>query len=223
MEADKRLCVILVGLPARGKTFIARKIARYFNWLGIQSSVFNVGNYRRKLCGTALPSSFYSPDNQEAVNQRNAAAMACLDDLITWLLTEDGSIKDSSLRDGLMQDSQSQSTLEQHQNCQKVAIYDATNTTEQRRSSLIQKLKENQIGAMIIESICTDDAVILENIQSVKYKNNPDYQEASFTAAITDFEMRIKNYEKTYETVDPCKHPDIPVVKLIDLGRRLVD
>jgi predicted kinase len=27
----------MVGLPARGKTFIARKLARYLNWIGIET------------------------------------------------------------------------------------------------------------------------------------------------------------------------------------------
>ena len=29
------VCLAMVGLPARGKTFIARKLARYLNWIGI--------------------------------------------------------------------------------------------------------------------------------------------------------------------------------------------
>lgn len=37
----------MVGLPARGKTYISRKICRYLNWLGFKSRVFNIGNYRR--------------------------------------------------------------------------------------------------------------------------------------------------------------------------------
>lgn len=42
----------MVGLPARGKTYIARKLNRYFNWLGYRSRVFIHGNYRREICGT---------------------------------------------------------------------------------------------------------------------------------------------------------------------------
>ena len=31
-------CVIaMVGLPARGKTYMAKKLARYFNWIGIET------------------------------------------------------------------------------------------------------------------------------------------------------------------------------------------
>lgn len=44
-----RYCIATVGLPARGKTFIARKIARWLVWLGYQAKIFNVGNYRRQV------------------------------------------------------------------------------------------------------------------------------------------------------------------------------
>jgi hypothetical protein len=35
-------------VPARGKTYISKKIYRFLNWLGFKTQVFNVGNYRRK-------------------------------------------------------------------------------------------------------------------------------------------------------------------------------
>ena len=40
--------ICMVGLPARGKTYIAKKLARYLNWIGINTRVFNVGEYRRQ-------------------------------------------------------------------------------------------------------------------------------------------------------------------------------
>ena len=40
--------ICMVGLPARGKTYIAKKLARYLNWIGISTKVFNVGEYRRQ-------------------------------------------------------------------------------------------------------------------------------------------------------------------------------
>ena len=29
--------IVLVGLPARGKTYIAKKLTRYLNWIGIDT------------------------------------------------------------------------------------------------------------------------------------------------------------------------------------------
>ena len=34
---DDRTVIVLVGLPARGKTYIARKLTRYLNWIGIKT------------------------------------------------------------------------------------------------------------------------------------------------------------------------------------------
>lgn len=45
------LAIVTVGLPARGKTYLARKITRYLNWLGYPSRIFNVGNVRRQEVG----------------------------------------------------------------------------------------------------------------------------------------------------------------------------
>lgn len=44
-----KIIVGFVGLPARGKTYYARKIMKYVSWLGYKSRVFNLGNYRREV------------------------------------------------------------------------------------------------------------------------------------------------------------------------------
>jgi len=40
--------LVLVGLPGRGKSFIARKLDSYLTWRGNRVRVFNVGQYRRR-------------------------------------------------------------------------------------------------------------------------------------------------------------------------------
>ena len=35
--AGQKLAVVMVGLPARGKTFVARKLQRYLSWLGYRT------------------------------------------------------------------------------------------------------------------------------------------------------------------------------------------
>lgn len=46
----------MVGLPARGKSYIVKKIARYLNWLQHPTRIFNVGDRRRVVGGKkAIP------------------------------------------------------------------------------------------------------------------------------------------------------------------------
>ena len=33
--------IALVGLPARGKTYISKKLSRYLNWIGVNTKVSN--------------------------------------------------------------------------------------------------------------------------------------------------------------------------------------
>ncbi|GMP89747.1 hypothetical protein CsSME_00041175 [Camellia sinensis var. sinensis] len=42
-KEDGHLAIVLVGLPARGKTFTAAKLTRYLRWLGHDTKHFNVG------------------------------------------------------------------------------------------------------------------------------------------------------------------------------------
>ena len=37
--------ITLVGLPARGKTYMAKKLGRYLNWIGIKTKGYYVASY----------------------------------------------------------------------------------------------------------------------------------------------------------------------------------
>ena len=74
----------MVGLPARGKTHVSRRLARYLNFFhSISVEVFNVGDYRRKLVKDEMPASFFDHGNEvgtfsasvvnSSVNRQNCA------------------------------------------------------------------------------------------------------------------------------------------------------
>eukprot|EP00624_Nannochloropsis_granulata_P006632 evm.model.NODE_499_length_36058_cov_18.539797.7 len=46
---QRKLILVMVGLPARGKSYIVKMLIRYLTWTGIHAKVFNVGEFRRKL------------------------------------------------------------------------------------------------------------------------------------------------------------------------------
>ena len=42
--------IALVGLPARGKTYISRKLSRYLNWIGINTKVCQLVVFFARQC-----------------------------------------------------------------------------------------------------------------------------------------------------------------------------
>lgn len=56
-----KILIVLVGLPARGKTHISRALERYLRWNGVTTEVFSLGDYRRKTLGQAkdLPPDYF--------------------------------------------------------------------------------------------------------------------------------------------------------------------
>ncbi|EEP78388.1 6-phosphofructo-2-kinase 1 [Uncinocarpus reesii 1704] len=46
-DVGSKLVIVMVGLPARGKSYITKKMSRYLNWLQHDTRIFNVGARRR--------------------------------------------------------------------------------------------------------------------------------------------------------------------------------
>ena len=98
------IALVMVGLPGRGKTAVARRTARYLSFFhGLECELFNVGDRRRELKGY-MASGHYSFEDPEAIAARKAYADATLNELKLFLLTPG-----------------------------RTAIFDASNITAQRR------------------------------------------------------------------------------------------
>ncbi|KAE8146144.1 6-phosphofructo-2-kinase 1 [Aspergillus avenaceus] len=50
-DVGSKLVIVMVGLPARGKSYVTKKLARYLNWLQHDAQIFNVGERRRVAAG----------------------------------------------------------------------------------------------------------------------------------------------------------------------------
>lgn len=88
-----------------------------------------------------------------------------------------------------------------------VAIYDATNSTRDRRAMIHAHCTQHGIAPLFIESICTDPELILANIREVKL-SSPDYAGcADEQQAVRDFQQRIAHYAQTYEPMDSTPAP----------------
>ncbi|XP_054328020.1 6-phosphofructo-2-kinase/fructose-2,6-bisphosphatase 1 isoform X3 [Pongo pygmaeus] len=160
--------VIMVGLPARGKTYISTKLTRYLNWIGTPTK-----------------------DNMEALQIRKQCALAALKDVHNYLSREEG----------------------------HVAVFDATNTTRERRSLILQFAKEHGYKVFFIESICNDPGIIAENIRQVKL-GSPDYIDCDREKVLEDFLKRIECYEVNYQPLDEELDSHLSYIKIFDVGTR---
>ncbi|KAG7278454.1 hypothetical protein CRUP_038749 [Coryphaenoides rupestris] len=167
--------IVMVGLPARGKTYISKKLTRYLNWIGVPTRVFNVGQYRRDATRSYNSYEFFKPDNEEAMKIRK----------------QEG----------------------------QVAVFDATNTTQERREVILSFAKENGYKVFFIESICEDLEIIAENIKQVKL-SSPDYVDCDKEEAVADFLKRIECYKIAYAPLDEDKDRNLSYIKIFNVGSR---
>ncbi|MES1918705.1 hypothetical protein MHBO_000627 [Bonamia ostreae] len=91
-EESSKLIIILVGLPARGKSYISHKLSNFLNWRGHSCRVFNVGQYRRTEMSDEprQNADFFSDKNSKNVEKRNIIALKVLEVAITWLNNKNG-------------------------------------------------------------------------------------------------------------------------------------
>lgn len=116
-----------------------------------KTRVFNVGNRRRLAqCKDDLDhptehdANFFDPDNAEYTATREHLAMDTLEELLHWLLEENGSV-------GILGDCHNSSR----------SFVDATNSTRTRRKTILERVRQiEDLNVLFIESICTDKKVL---------------------------------------------------------------
>jgi broad specificity phosphatase PhoE/predicted kinase len=179
---NQKLALVMLGLPARGKTFVARKLQRYLSWLGYRTLWVNVGDYRRARAGARQPADYFAPDNASTREERAGFAMAALDDLLDWFK-----------KGG------------------EVGIYDATNTERSRRDVIRQRCAAAGVNVLFVEIICDDQSVIDATVRHNKL-DLPDYAGIDPDAAFRDFHARIAQYARTYEAVTDAEGSYVQLV-----------
>ncbi|XP_078677792.1 6-phosphofructo-2-kinase/fructose-2,6-bisphosphatase 1-like isoform X33 [Branchiostoma floridae x Branchiostoma belcheri] len=208
--------IVMVGLPARGKTYMSKKLTRYLNWIGVKCRVFNVGEYRRSAVKEYKKFDFFDPQNKEAMKIRNQFCQQAMEDMIGWLENEGD-----------------------------VAVFDATNTTRERRQLVMDYCqKEKNFKVFFIESMCDDPEVVAENVKGheelgeisegrgaaapfrrdvgeVKV-NSPDYRNMNKDEAMRDFLERIRMYQKSYEPLDTEYDKEKSFIQVHNVGQRFL-
>ncbi|KAI5118366.1 hypothetical protein M0805_004338 [Coniferiporia weirii] len=200
--SEAKIVLAMVGLPARGKSYLSNKLMRYLKWLEYDVKVFNVGQLRRTRARQKAEQSgikedhtanYFSHGNEQATRSRDALAEDSLEMLIQWL--KDGG---------------------------NVGIHDATNSTINRRKNISQRVaREYGFYVIFLESVCTDPAVIAANVALKVSSGDPDYAHMSRADAEADFLRRIAQYERVYETIRDATEPRLSYLKITDVGREV--
>jgi 6-phosphofructo-2-kinase/fructose-2,6-biphosphatase 2 len=219
-----KLACVMVGLPARGKTYTARKVTRYLTWLGHKARIFNVGNYRRKAVGAEQKSDFFDPNHQEYSIQREQLANQALQDMLLWMAQ--GGIDHSDIATPSLTSPKYRSFSDSGAGLNGpscIALYDATNSTVQRRQFIINECFKAGVKVFFIENLCDDEEIIMNNIKEVKV-SSPDYVGWTTANAIADFQKRIEHYAKSYETITKAEqNGQIAFVKVLNIGKQVFD
>eukprot|EP00746_Dinoflagellata_sp_MGD_P022602 gnl/MRDRNA2_/MRDRNA2_152875_c0_seq1.p1 gnl/MRDRNA2_/MRDRNA2_152875_c0~~gnl/MRDRNA2_/MRDRNA2_152875_c0_seq1.p1 ORF type:complete len:486 (+),score=69.97 gnl/MRDRNA2_/MRDRNA2_152875_c0_seq1:102-1460(+) len=191
----------MVGLPARGKSFIAMRLCSFFNWQGMECKIFNVGKKRRHEEKSCQDAAYFDHSNSENNQKREALAFDTLGELLQWL-------DDRPMGYG---------------------IFDATNSTVARRRKVVNFVDNhnethNQAHKVIfIESFCDDPEVLKANT-NMKLLRSPDYAHMDKNEALKDLNEREENYKKVYEPLGEGsdKEHDLSYIKLVNLSSHLV-
>ncbi|MBW1806011.1 MAG: histidine phosphatase family protein [Deltaproteobacteria bacterium] len=130
-----RLYIVMVGLPARGKSIIASRLKENLRKDFIKARVYNNGDLRRKMIpSNSFRAGFYDPDNRDAVAIREKIALINMERAQRYL-SDKGN----------------------------VAILDATNSSLIRRARIKKRLSDHPV--LFIECINNVKEILEDSIQ----------------------------------------------------------
>ncbi|KAG9332699.1 hypothetical protein JZ751_014798 [Albula glossodonta] len=137
--------------------------------------LFNLGVYRREAVKAYKSYDFFRHDNKEAMKIRKQCALVALQDVKSYLNEEGG----------------------------QIAVFDATNTTRERRDLILTFAMENAYKEVKVSS--------------------PDYPERNRERVMDDFLKRIECYKVTYQPLDPEDYDkDMSFIKVMNVGQRFL-
>ncbi|KAI1109487.1 6-phosphofructo-2-kinase-domain-containing protein [Nemania sp. NC0429] len=237
-DVAAKLVIVMVGLPARGKSYITRKLRRYLSWQQHNTAIFNVGN-RRRIKANVLSPTKSSPgtpmdtptdartgslkrvqSNSHTVSSPSQEHSALVDQSAKFFDPKNSEAY--KLREEMAID-----TLDELLNyllCGggSIGILDATNSTIERRQHVFDHIKarEPKLGILFIESVCKNPQLLEANMR-LKL-SGPDYRDKDPVKSLADFKERVKAYESAYVPLgDYEEDHGMQYIKMIDVGKKL--
>lgn len=191
MRTVSKYIIILIGLPAAGKSTISKHLIEYLKESDTTSNIrcqtFNAGDVRRKEKSLDLTQDeaedIFDPRNSD--RKEEFAKIAFNETL--YSLNND--------------------------NCD-IGIFDATNSTKQRRKYLFKELRafnhsvhsKFSISPIVMHVTCSDMQFVRYNVHQKAF--NADYFDKQYESSIRDFAKRLNQYYTQFVpyTVDEFDH-----------------
>lgn len=180
---ERKLCIVMVGLPARGKSVIATKLKENLEKDDIHVQVFNNGDVRRRLLPeNTSHAEFYDPNNARCMALREEIALVNIYEAKEFLRGKG-----------------------------QVAVLDATNSMIARRRKIECHLAEFPI--FYVECINEDKDLVAASIarKTRGYEFSHLSEEEAFKSLLDRIEMFKKSYvpldgETNFVTIDSVRN-----------------
>mmetsp|Transcript_4645 Transcript_4645/g.11562 ORF Transcript_4645/g.11562 Transcript_4645/m.11562 type:complete len:565 (+) Transcript_4645:224-1918(+) len=207
-----RHVVCFLGLPARGKQFMAERLQRYLTFFhGAQCEVFDLSG----------------PELRESDAKVGDA-------LAAYLEAEDASATTQLLRSAEGIDDDSLDRLKKNVDSGRIAILDSSDGFESRdrvwagtsktaRYEMMKHLSTLRVHVklLFIEVVVRDDRVVRSFLRSRLTDENMD--EAQVQRKLAATEKAIRDYGRHFVTIqDDGSEDDLSYVKLIDYGKKVI-
>lgn len=174
-DGAKQYVVMMVGLPARGKTFMAQKLCRLLNWQGTRAECYNVQSAWKEAVGAPMSSELYEAlhDTRSAERETYRCVLQSFADKAANFFAAGGSV---------------------------VFLNDDFTSASLRKdaSDLFGPLATFVFSIEVLR-----DAAANETFDALKVKDASEYDPSRFTAdaARNDFRRRVQFMEERYETL----------------------
>lgn len=219
----------MVGLPARGKSYITKKLQRYLSWQQHDSRIFNVGNRRRVAAGRKVPvhpkllpepghldppvqaasillnglpapHDVTSPDQEpEALDLNDVEGQEKEEVDQSAQFFDPKNEKAAAMRDQVAMDTLNELMDYLLYSGGAVGILDATNSTKQRRQNIVNRIREREPKLGILFIESICEDKNLLEANMRLKLSGPDYRDKDPQKSLEDFKKRVAAYEGAYE------------------------
>ncbi|KAI8683721.1 hypothetical protein NCS57_00036900 [Fusarium keratoplasticum] len=227
-DVAAKLVIVMVGLPARGKSYITKKLQRYLSWQQHDSRIFNVGNRRRVAAGRKVPvhpkllpepGHLDPPVHAASILLNGVPAPPPMSPEQTepdMLDLNDSVIKEKAEMDQSAQffDPKNEKAAAMREQCAMdtldelldwllihggaVGILDATNSTIERRQNIVNRIKRREPKLGILFIESICQDPLLLEANMRLKLSGPDYRDKDPQKSLDDFKKRVAAYESAY-------------------------